>query len=159
MRETLIPGIIDYRLEMGVLFFLALCSDYADGKIARAFGWESPFGKVLDPIADKLLCWAVILNYVGVHPTWNHWLPALFIAGYDLAILGLRSFGLLLEVLRSAKWKTFVLMAAMGFAFLDLMGVSGMYVSQVALGLLWLSGVMVIISGSFYVRHLTRGLG
>jgi len=154
MKTSFIPGASNYQIIDGVLLSLAICSDYADGKIARAFHWESTFGKILDPIADKLLCWAIITNYLGIHPTLPYWLPVFCIAGYDAAVLALRSIGLIRNVLQSAKLKTAILMAAVGFAFLELVGVGGTPLAQVALTLFWLSGMMVVISGSYYVRHL-----
>jgi len=59
LRILLIPFLIYFVLQ-GEMFFAALIlilsgfSDFLDGFLARRFGWMSPIGKVLDPLADKL---------------------------------------------------------------------------------------------------------
>jgi CDP-diacylglycerol--glycerol-3-phosphate 3-phosphatidyltransferase len=51
------------RLLAFVLFLIAAFSDLIDGHLARKHGWISDFGKLLDPIADKLLLVATILPF------------------------------------------------------------------------------------------------
>ncbi|MBR1988815.1 MAG: CDP-alcohol phosphatidyltransferase family protein [Clostridia bacterium] len=66
-RIVLIPFIIwtffikEYWLCAGLIVFSGL-TDLADGYIARRFNMISPLGKVLDPIADKLTLFAIILS-------------------------------------------------------------------------------------------------
>lgn len=48
----------------GILVF-ALVTEYADGALARRFGWESGFGRLMDPIADKLLFGVVAAVYLS----------------------------------------------------------------------------------------------
>jgi cardiolipin synthase len=54
------------------LFVLAAVSDGLDGWLAKRFGWTSPLGKFLDPLADKLLLVAVflVLTWMGLVPRW-----------------------------------------------------------------------------------------
>lgn len=54
------------------LFFLAAVSDGLDGFLAKRFHWTSPLGKLLDPLADKLLLVAVFLvaTWCGLIPAW-----------------------------------------------------------------------------------------
>jgi CDP-diacylglycerol---glycerol-3-phosphate 3-phosphatidyltransferase len=49
------------RLAAFILFLIAAFSDLWDGHLARKYGWISDFGKLVDPIADKLL---LILTFV-----------------------------------------------------------------------------------------------
>lgn len=55
-----------------VLFAIAAASDGLDGFLAKRFGWTSELGKLLDPLADKLLLMTVfvVLAIVGLAPTW-----------------------------------------------------------------------------------------
>ena len=55
-----------------LLFFIAAASDGLDGFLAKRFHWTSELGKVLDPIADKLLLMAVFLvaTWYGLIPRW-----------------------------------------------------------------------------------------
>lgn len=55
-----------------LLFFMAAASDGLDGFLAKRFRWTSPLGKLLDPLADKLLLVAVFLvaTWYGLVPRW-----------------------------------------------------------------------------------------
>jgi cardiolipin synthase len=55
-----------------LLFFLAAASDGLDGLLAKRFHWTSELGKLLDPLADKLLLIAVFLvaTWYGLIPRW-----------------------------------------------------------------------------------------
>ncbi len=61
----------DY-VPAAVLFLLAALTDALDGALARACGWQSRLGGVLDPIADKLLMLvsAGVLCWNGLLPPW-----------------------------------------------------------------------------------------
>ncbi len=59
----------NYGLALG-LFVLAAVSDGLDGYLAKRFGWTSQLGKVIDPLADKLL-----LVTVFITAAWHHLLP------------------------------------------------------------------------------------
>jgi cardiolipin synthase len=61
------------RYELTLLLFgIAAASDGLDGWLAKTFGWTSRLGKILDPIADKLLLVTVFLTLVwtGLVPLW-----------------------------------------------------------------------------------------
>ncbi len=55
-----------------MLFAVAAASDVLDGYLAKTFGWTSEIGKVLDPLADKLLLVSVFITlaWVGLVPVW-----------------------------------------------------------------------------------------
>ncbi len=55
-----------------VLFGLAAASDILDGYLAKTFDWTSELGKVLDPLADKLLLVSVFITlaWIGLVPVW-----------------------------------------------------------------------------------------
>jgi cardiolipin synthase len=55
-----------------VLFAVAAASDILDGYLAKTFGWSSELGKVLDPLADKLLLVSVFITLavIGLVPVW-----------------------------------------------------------------------------------------
>lgn len=74
----------NYGLALG-LALAAGVSDAVDGWLARRFGWRTPLGSLLDPIADKLLLVGSFLGLwlVGVAPAW---LTALVI-GRDVVIV------------------------------------------------------------------------
>lgn len=75
----------DQWLLVLVLLLVAGVSDLLDGALARRFRWESGFGKVADPIADKLTFGLVVilLTVKGMYPVWL----MLIVIGRDVAIL------------------------------------------------------------------------
>jgi len=66
---TLVHDLFGWTL---LLFVIAAISDGLDGYLAKRFGWTSATGKVLDPVADKLLLVSVFvtLTLLGLVPVW-----------------------------------------------------------------------------------------
>lgn len=76
-------------LLAGLIFSVAAITDYLDGYLARRYGLVSNLGKVMDPVADKLLvsCALIMLSALGWMPAWI----ACIIIGRELAVSGLRN--------------------------------------------------------------------
>lgn len=91
-----------------ILFIIAAISDYVDGWLARKMNLVTPLGKLLDPLADKILvCSAfVFLTAEGLCPVW---VTALII-GREFLVTGLRQIaieaGQILAADSLGKWKT-----------------------------------------------------
>jgi len=77
-----------YNLTAAVVFLAAVLTDWLDGRIARSMRQVTTLGKLLDPVADKLLISASLISLVQVGrvPAWM----VVLIVGRDLAITGLR---------------------------------------------------------------------
>ncbi|MDL2268708.1 CDP-diacylglycerol--glycerol-3-phosphate 3-phosphatidyltransferase [Desulfosarcina sp. OttesenSCG-928-A07] len=73
----------------GLIFSAAAITDYFDGYLARRYSLVSNLGKVLDPVADKLLVAStmIMLSALGWMPAWI----ACIIVGRELAVTGLRN--------------------------------------------------------------------
>lgn len=91
-----------------VLFVIAAISDFVDGWLARKLNLVTPLGKLLDPLADKILISAafVFLTAKGLCPVW---ITALII-GREFLVTGLRQIaieaGQVLAADNLGKWKT-----------------------------------------------------
>ena len=72
-----------------IVFFVAALTDYLDGYLARKRHQVTTLGKLLDPIADKLLISAAFISLVelGVAPAWM----VVIVVGREFAVTGLRS--------------------------------------------------------------------
>ena len=125
LAAIILPIIIIYGDEIGALIatpilILAGISDYFDGFYARKYKVTSNFGKVLDPVADKLLVIGVIFALASENMLdyYYAFLPALLIVLREILISGLResisSYEISLEVTPLAKWKTTVQLIACG---------------------------------------------
>jgi CDP-diacylglycerol--glycerol-3-phosphate 3-phosphatidyltransferase len=140
------------------IFVFASITDFLDGYVARAWGQQSPLGRMLDPIADKLLVGATLLLLVSDQTIsgWSIW-AALTILSREILVSGLREFlaelNVMVAVSRLAKWKTGVQMVALGFLLAGDAGdaVVG-YATTVGLVMLWAAAILTIYTGFDYVR-------
>lgn len=149
------------------IFAAAGITDFLDGYLARAWQQQSPLGRMLDPIADKLLVGAVLLLLVANQTIsgWSVW-AALIILSREILVSGLREFlaelnaAHAVRVSRLAKWKTAVQMVALCFLVAGPAGetVCGCATMTVGLALLWAAAVLTIYTGADYflagLRHV-----
>lgn len=139
-------------------FAAAAVTDYFDGYLARAWGQQSSLGRMLDPIADKLLIAASLLMLAadGTIHSWSLW-AAIVILCREVLVSGLREFlaelRVSVPVSRLAKWKTTAQLLAIGFL---LAGPAGEKVLPgcilIGLVLLWISAVVTLYTGYDYFR-------
>lgn len=162
--SILLPILIIYGGETGAilaapLLLLAGLSDYFDGFFARKYNVVSILGKVLDPIADKLLVIGVLLSLASENllDFYFGFIPSLIIILREIFISGLResvsSYNFTLKVSVLAKWKTTIQLFACGsflvwrmneyFYNIDFLG----FISYC---LLWLASIITLITGFQY---------
>jgi CDP-diacylglycerol--glycerol-3-phosphate 3-phosphatidyltransferase len=100
------------------IFFLACWSDFFDGYLARRHGITTTLGKLLDPLADKLIVTTALIMLVAMprEPQVPAWMVAV-IVGRELAVTGLRavavSEGIVLAAEELGKYKTIFQMVAL----------------------------------------------
>lgn len=108
-------------LLAAILFGIAAATDWLDGHLARTTGQVTTLGKLLDPIADKILILSALVPLVGLErvPAWL----ATIIIGREIAVGGLRSVaaadGLVIAAGKKGKYKTGFEIAAMEFLMLN----------------------------------------
>jgi CDP-diacylglycerol--glycerol-3-phosphate 3-phosphatidyltransferase len=152
MALFLVPGDIGHWLS-GILFMIAAATDWLDGYLARSRGEVTPFGRFLDPVADKLLVAAalVLLVSADMAPA----LLAIIIIGREITIGALREWlaqrATIVHVSLIAKWKTAIQLLAISALLLhvDLFGIS---MHEMGLVLLWIAAVLTLWSGYEYIR-------
>jgi len=145
-------------LALGVWTY-ACITDFLDGWLARTWQQQSSFGRMLDPIADKLLVSSVLLVLVGVDRLVGATiLPAAIILCREILVSGLREFLAQLQVrvpvTRLAKWKTGIQMVAIGFLVVGDAGPRLGPVGPVEVGVygLWVAAALTLITGYDYLR-------
>jgi CDP-diacylglycerol--glycerol-3-phosphate 3-phosphatidyltransferase/cardiolipin synthase len=150
----------DFRMRWLALaiFSVAGITDFFDGYLARAWNQQSSLGRMLDPIADKLLVAASLLMLVadGSVTSWSIW-AAIVILCREILVSGLREFlaelRVSVPVTKVAKWKTTAQLAAIGFLIAGPAGES-VLPGTVAIGLvlLWVAAVLTLYTGWDYMK-------
>lgn len=140
------------------LFVAASFTDYLDGYLARIWNQTSNIGRMLDPIADKLLVAAVLLLLAadGTITDWSLW-AAITILCREILVSGLREYLAALKVsvpvTRIAKWKTTIQMVAIAFLLAGPAGDKILpYSTEIGLGFLWVAAALTFYTGYDYFR-------
>ena len=141
---------LDLNIWAFIVFVLASITDMLDGKIARKYNMITNFGKIMDPLADKVLVYAAFCIFVekGIMPGWM----LIIILAREFAVSGMRtvaaSEGKVIAAGMTGKIKTVLQMFAVLFLLLapyhhvlDLIGRI----------LMWAALVMTVISGAEYI--------
>lgn len=151
-----VPGTLGDALAL-LVFSIAGFTDFFDGWLARKLEVQSGFGRMLDPIADKLMVATCLLLLVGYDIiTDYHMIAALIILCREILVSGLREYlmelHVALPVSTLAKYKTAIQMVAIGFLLVDETGRLVIYYApEIGLGLLWLAAGLTLITGYDYV--------
>jgi len=171
--EILQSGLMLRWVALAV-FIVAAITDFLDGYIARSWGQQSNFGRMLDPIADKLLVSACLLMLAadGTIRGWSLW-AAIVILCREILVSGLREYlaelRVSVPVTRLAKHKTTLQLVAIGFLIcgaagdtvlpqwvLDTRFMVGDEIipaaNSVGLTLLWVSALITLYTGWDYFR-------
>lgn len=128
-----------------VIFLVAAITDYLDGEIARKGNLITDFGKLMDPLADKILTAAafICLTGFGAIPEW----AVILIISREFLITGLRSLaaskGLVLPAEKLGKHKTTWQMITIIY-FLLLLGIAE-WTQAPILGLAWNAGTLLLM--------------
>ncbi|WP_434064216.1 CDP-diacylglycerol--glycerol-3-phosphate 3-phosphatidyltransferase [Pararhizobium gei] len=142
------------------IFVVASLTDFLDGYLARIWNQTSNIGRMLDPIADKLLvATALLLMAADTEKTiagWSLW-AAIIILCREILVSGLREYLAALKVsvpvTQIAKWKTTIQMVAIAFL---LAGPAGdkivPYITETGIALLWVAAALTMYTGYDYFR-------
>lgn len=150
----IIVFLMDYRYAAAVIFVLAALTDMLDGHIARKHNLVTNFGKLMDPLADKLLVMSALicLSQVGDVPGWM----VIVILGREFIITGMRQVaaaqGIVIAAGTTGKIKTITQMIAIPLLILENWPFSlmGVYIPMDII-FLWAALVMTVVSGIEYI--------
>jgi CDP-diacylglycerol--glycerol-3-phosphate 3-phosphatidyltransferase/cardiolipin synthase len=147
---------VGLRLVATALFVAAALTDRLDGWLARRNGQVTDLGKLLDPIADKLLMGAALVGLSILGDLW-WWVTALILVR-EIGITVMRLFllrYLVLPASRGGKVKTALQSVAIGLYLLPLAHLPG-WVSVVAAVLMAAAVVVTVVTGVDYLRAAAR---
>ena len=156
--QSVMDGPLWLRWVALAVFIAAGVTDVLDGYVARMWDQQSAFGRMLDPIADKLLvasCLLMLAADNSIHG-WTLW-AAIVILCREILVSGLREYLAALRVsvpvTKLAKWKTTIQLIAIGFL---IAGEAGEQIlpptTLIGIALLWMSAIFTIYTGWDYFR-------
>ena len=159
LRVALIPVLVFSLSFQGFLvdllsvavFSLAAITDYYDGYLARKYNLVTDFGKIMDPVADKLLVAAALICLVERGDVAAF--AVILLLAREFAVTALRavasSHGYVMPADQLGKWKTGLQITAI---IMLILGWQLWFVNIQALGLiiLWLAIVIALYSGWRY---------
>jgi cardiolipin synthase len=156
--QSILDGGLWLRWLALVIFIAAGVTDFLDGYFARIWGQQSSLGRMLDPIADKLLV-ASCLLMLAAEETIRGWslLAAVVILCREILVSGLREYlaelRVSVPVTRLAKWKTTLQLVAVGFLIAGEAGdIILPVITQIGITLLWLSALLTLYTGWDYLQ-------
>lgn len=143
----------------GMCFIVASITDYFDGYWARKYKSVSTMGKLLDPIADKLLVSSVLIILIPSGRV--EALMVILILSRDTVVGGIRSIAasqnLIIAAGSSGKWKTALQMVAIPCLLFNVPMV-GLPIPQIGYWLMWFSVLLGVWSGVEYALLYRKNL-
>jgi cardiolipin synthase (CMP-forming) len=156
--QSILQGGLWLRWVALAIFVAAAITDFLDGYFARSLGQQSSFGRMLDPIADKLLVSSCLLMLAADETIkgWSLW-AAIVILCREILVSGLREYlaelRVSVPVTTLAKWKTTAQLVAIGFLLAGQAGDQIIpFVTLTGLTLLWVSAIVTLYTGYDYFR-------
>ena len=149
-------------IALFALFIVLILTDFLDGFFARRWHVTSNFGRMIDPIADKLFVAGLLITFAVItQGAWWILAPSLIIIGRDIFISGLREHvaleGIVMAPTQLAKWKTATEMAAITALLIWLLTSQTLQIAHIiGIALLWIAAALSAYTGLHYARS---GLG
>jgi cardiolipin synthase len=146
------------RLIALAIYILAAISDFFDGYLARKWQQQSSLGRMLDPIADKVLVAVVLLVLCADDILLGgHIWAAIIILSREVLVSGLREYlgelQVSVPVTQIAKWKTTVQLIAIGFLIAGPAGDTIVpFTTEAGIALLWIAAGLTLYTGYDYFR-------
>ena len=147
-------------LIAGIVFSLASATDWLDGYLARRLGQVTKMGKLLDPIADKILVTSALIMLVDIGKIAS-WI-AIVIIGREFAVTGLRAIasseGIVIPAETIGKYKTGAQITAVLTLVLDYHMETG-WMSDLGQVALWVAMILAVYSAVQYFMSYWKQIG
>ena len=166
-----IGWLVPWRATL-TLFIFCMVTDFLDGFLARRWNLVSGFGRMIDPIADKLLvAGCLIALAIVTQGAWWLLVPAMLIIGRDILVSGAREHAALSNIVMSptklAKWKTACEMLSIAVLIVWVAAQGWLPVGDavppirdglfgVGIGALWLAAALSVWTGAGYTVQALR---
>ena len=172
LSALIVPLLIIYGDEIGaklapIIFIIAGITDYFDGYFARKFNVISNFGKIIDPVADKMLVIGTLfaLSSENFFDYYYTFIPAFIIILREIFITGLREQvskdKINLNVSMLAKWKTTIQLIACSSYLVwrsDSFFFKSIFVEYTCIFLLWIAAFITVITCYDYLKKVWEHL-
>jgi len=143
---------LGYHYMSAIIFIAASFTDYLDGKIARKYNLVTNFGKIMDPLADKILVISALVCLVDSEQV-AAWMLIVILAR-EFTVTGLRTVaaaqGIVIAAGITGKIKTVLQMIAVPLLIIQNWPFSLVGIPMADI-MLWASVIMTIVSGTEYV--------
>jgi len=140
----------------GIVFAIACATDWLDGYLARRLGQVTKIGKLLDPIADKILIMSALVILVNLRQDIVHSWIAIVIIGREFAVTGLRSIavseGIIIAADTVGKFKVGAQITAVLALLFDYYYRTG-WMTMLGIAALWMSVILAVYSAALYFKH------
>jgi CDP-diacylglycerol--glycerol-3-phosphate 3-phosphatidyltransferase len=153
---------VHHTIALGI-YVAAIATDLLDGYLARKLDCVTDFGKVMDPLADKVIVVTALVSFTGIGavPLWM----VLAIVARELVITGFRALagarGIYIYPTTLAKWKTAFQMTAIAGILMhsvaahwlgkDWPGALDPVVSGAVQLTLWIAVILTLVTGVWYI--------
>ncbi len=142
----------------GIVFAIASVTDFFDGFLARKFNIISSFGKMFDPIADKVLVGCVLVMLVKEGRADE--VPCLLILAREFIVAGLREFLAQVQVSVPVTWlaktKTTIQMMALTMLIIGATGSGIESLNLIGHISLWVAAILTLITGYSYLKASSK---
>ena len=161
LRIVLIPIYVaayikGYQYAALIVFLAASLTDLLDGRIARKYNWVTNLGKLMDPLADKLMCLAVLISLTSSRKV--HCIPVILVIVKELLMLiggsYLLSRGIVVQSQIIGKAAQWLLITALCLCFFH--DFFTIWVLPLDVILLWIAVIMALLALIFYTIDASK---
>lgn len=149
----IVAFLLKFYLISLIIFVAASVTDFFDGKIARKYGLVTNFGKIMDPLADKILVYSALCLFIEADLI-QAWMLIVILAR-EFVVAGMRtvaaSEGTVLAAGMSGKIKTALQMFAVPLIILGVSLPTVPVIARIGTFVFWASLIMTVYSGTEYV--------